>query len=199
MTTSRRFAVSMTVVLALASSVLAASTPRHGFPYTDHENTNTFIDRTDGKLPLTGAGRPQFDMFFCGNAPNNTTNYFGVPDATNIAGFGGTACDAEDSTTEATADDVLWTGALKVVGMCCEISSSGSNGVTITMRSAAADLSPSLTMTIPTGATFGCAYPTADTTIPTVAAGATMAVKIVSTENIATADTGCIVTVEPAQ
>ena len=186
------------LVLAVAPA-FAATTARHGFNYTDHEGMNTTIDRMDQKLPLTSQGRPSFDIFFCGNAPNNTTQYFGAPDATNLMGFGGTACDAEDDTTEATADDVVWSAPLKVLGMCCRISSSGSNGVTLTLRSAAADLSPSLTMTIPTGATNGCAYPTSDTTLPTVAAGATMAVKIVSTENIATVDTGCIVTVEPAQ
>lgn len=184
-------------LLTLLSSVYAATTPRHGLNYTTQEGLNTTIDRLDAKVPLTSAGRAQFGLFFCGNAPNNTTQYFGVPDATNIAGYGGTACDAEDNTTEATADDVIWAGPLKVTGMCCQISSSGSNGVAITLRSAAADLSPTLTMTIPTGATYGCVYPTADTALPTVAAGATMAVKIVSTENIATADTGCVVTVEP--
>ena len=52
-------------------------------------------------------------------------------------------------------------------------------------------------MTIATGTTSGCAYPTADTAIPLVAAGATMAVKAVDTENLATADAGCVVTLEP--
>lgn len=142
---------------------------------------------------------------FCGDLPNNTTHFTspssGYPggifyNSTLTAGdldfdLAGAGCAAEDSTTEATADEIMFTGLpVKVHGMYCRVSSSGSNGVTLRVRSAAANLTPDVTCTIATSATE-CRSITPSTT--DVAANATVAVAAVSTEDLSAQDFWCLV------
>jgi hypothetical protein len=79
----------------------------------------------------------------------------------------GTGLAGEDSATEATADEV---------------------GVTINLRSAAANLTPDVSVTIATGKTTGvtAAFSTTD-----VAAGATFAARAITTEDLSTQDFWC--------
>jgi len=145
------------------------------------------------------------NILLCGQQENNSTNY-GSP----VTGFGagalydlgaaadswqigGDGCNAEDSTTEATADEVVSVNnAMKVLGMYCEVSGSGSNGVTLNVRSAAANLTPDVTITIATGNTTGATVAVSTTDI---AAGATMAVRSVNTEDLSAQDWWCLVKV----
>jgi hypothetical protein len=155
------------------------------------------IDEVGGNMLMQG--------IFCGDLPNNTTNYTspvaGYPSgALYSAGLtgndldyalAGTGCAAEDSTTEATADEIMFTGtATKVLGLYCRVSSSGSNGVVLRVRSAAASLTPDITCTIATGQTE-CRSLTPTTT--DIAANATVAVSAVSTEDLSTQDYWCMV------
>lgn len=139
------------------------------------------------------------DVVFCGQQANNGTIYMspvrGFPEGAEYANaasyiIGGAGCDTEDSATEGTADEILYANnALKILGMVCKVSSSGSNGVTLNLRSAEGDLSPDVTITIATTNTTG-ATNTSSTT--DVAAGATMALKVVNTEDLSTGDAWCI-------
>jgi hypothetical protein len=136
------------------------------------------------------------DLILCGQQANNGTIYggpaLGILDGTGTdSSIGGTACDALDSATEATADapvGITTGGTIKIYGMVCEVSSSGSNGVTLTARSGAADLSTSMTCTIAAGAT-GCVDMLASPVA--IASTATVAMKVVNTEDLSTGDFWC--------
>lgn len=135
------------------------------------------------------------DLILCGQQPNNTTGYAGPAlgwiDGTGTdSSIGGTACDALDSGTEATADAAIGfaNNSFKVYGMLCEVSSSGSNGVAISARSGAAALSTALACSIATSATSCAAVLSSPVTI---AAGATVAIKIVNTEDLSAQDAWC--------
>lgn len=145
------------------------------------------------------------EVILCGDLPNNTTHY-----TSPVSGFGagpiynggatyaqaeqdwdlaGVGCAAEDSTTEATADEVMFANnAFKVLGMYCVVSGSGSNGVTINLRSATANLTPDITVTIPTTETTAVA---STVTTTDVAAGATFAARAISTEDLSAQDFWC--------
>lgn len=139
---------------------------------------------------------------FCGDQPNNTTNYNSPIDhssgnfyagslTANDLGFtlAGTGCDAEDNTTEATADEVVFANnAIHVLGLSCTSGNAGSNGTTINVRSAAASLTPDITVTIPT--TLTTAAVTRRTTVR-VAAGATLAIRQISTEDLSATNIWC--------
>lgn len=104
----------------------------------------------------------------------------------------GTGCDAQDNGTEATADEVMFANtASKVIGLYCAVTGSGSNGVTLNVRSAAASLTPDVTLTIATGDTTGAA---AIATTTDIAAGATWAVRAVTTEDLTAQAFWCQVT-----
>ncbi len=148
------------------------------------------------------------DVILCGQQANAGTIYMGPASGFAAAGLysagltandlsyaiGGTGCDALDNATEATADAPLYANnAFRVLGMFCEVSSSGANGVALTLRSAAADLSPTATCTVATGATT-CAVALA--TPATVAAGATFALKVVNTEDLSLQDAWCSAKIE---
>lgn len=145
------------------------------------------------------------EAIFCGDLPNNNTTYTSpVSGYASGAIYGdgltatdlsyllaGTGCAAEDNTTEATADEIMFTGlAAKVHGIYCKVSSSGSNGVTLRVRSATANLTPDVTCTIATGQTE-CAAATPTTT--DIAANATWAVAAVTTEDLSAQDFWCTV------
>jgi hypothetical protein len=135
-------------------------------------------------------------VILCGDSPNNTTLYSGPVvaflggDYTTDYSLASGGCAALDNATEATADAPIGFAntSFKVLGMMCEVTSSGSNGQSFTMRSAEANLTPSVTCTIATGDT-SCTSVTASTT--DVAAGATIAVQTVTTEDLSAQDWWC--------
>lgn len=135
------------------------------------------------------------DLILCGQQANTGTIYMGpalgVLDGTGTdSSIGGAACDALDNATEATADAPIGfaDNAFKVYGMLCEVSSAGSNGVTISARSGAAALSTALSCTIPTGSTSCAAI--LDGAV-TIAADATVAIQVVNTEDLSAQDAWC--------
>jgi hypothetical protein len=106
--------------------------------------------------------------------------------------IGGTACNAYDDGTEATADAPIVADfpAFKVTGMFCRSSSDAAQDQVLTLRSAAADVTPSVTCTIAgTGTATSCSTVTSTTT--DIAAGATIAVKSVNGEDLSTQDVWC--------
>lgn len=134
-------------------------------------------------------------VILCGDIDPGSATYWG-PNTTILGGdystdssISSAACSALDSTTEATADAALFANnGFKVLGMFCKVTGSGANGVTITARSAEADLTPSVTCTIATGETT-CVSVTGSTT--DVAAGATVALKYEDTEDLSAQDGWC--------
>lgn len=135
------------------------------------------------------------ELILCGDQANNGTIYLGplvgTLDGTyTVATIAGTACTAADNATEGTADAPIGfaNNAFKVYGMLCEVTGSGSNGVTLSFRSAEAELSTALSCTIATSATSCAAV--LDGAV-TVAAGATVAVKVVNTEDLSAQDAWC--------
>lgn len=135
-------------------------------------------------------------IWTCGQLANNGTVFSGpvvqflAGDYTTSFVMGGAGCDALENADEATADTpVGWANtAFKVTGMVCEVSSSGANGVVLTARSAVANLTPSITCTVPTGQTT-CSTTTGSTT--DIAANATIAVRATDTENLSAEDYSC--------
>lgn len=142
---------------------------------------------------------PTFDVIFCGDLPNNTTLYYSPANGYGAGlfnAFGGSyalagaGCAAEDNATEGTADEVMYANnALKILGMACTVTSSGSNGVVINMRSATASLTPDVTITIPTATTTGATV-TGSTT--DISAGATVAIRVIATEDLSAQDVWCL-------
>jgi hypothetical protein len=145
------------------------------------------------------------EAVFCGDLANSGTLYMspvsGYADgimysdgltATDLAfDLAGTGCAAEDNATEATADEVMYGSSdFHVVGMACTVTSSGSNGVTLSVRDDAGDTTPSIAVTIPTSSTTGS---TSRRTSAKVAAGSTVAVKSVTTEDLSAQDVWCTV------
>lgn len=135
------------------------------------------------------------EMILCGDLAASAASYCGPAlgwfDGTGTdSSIASTACDALDSTTEATADAPIGfaNSTFKVYGMLCEVSGSGSNGVVIAARSAEADLSPSLSCTIATSET-SCVDVLASPA--TVTAGATIAIAATSTEDLSAQDVWC--------
>lgn len=192
-------------LLILVATPALAGTPRHNFSYTNSESQNSTLDKLDERTPFTG--QPVTSLVFCGQLANNGTIFFGaanVADATGEDGeegntqasAGGAVCNALDNATEATADVVAYTDlSMKVTGMYCKAvtdsgaTGSGSNGVAFTLRSAVANTTPVLTCTVPTGSIECRATPT--TSVPTIAAAATVAVRAVDTENLSANDGWC--------
>ena len=143
---------------------------------------------------------------FCGQLPNATTGYLG-PGLLGLDGtptdyiMGGTACDALDSGTEATADAPLSTLALKVVGMRCKQSAASGAAETTayTLRTAAADAvttdggATTISCSIDGASATECRSVAGSTT--DIVAGATMAVKVVASANLSAQDGRCVVLV----
>lgn len=158
------------------------------------------VDRSISLPNLGGTVQVGFsaEVLLCGQQANNGTIYmspvsgfataasYGV---TNSFVEGGAGCDAEDEAVEATADEVMYlNNAFQVVGLMCHVSSSGSNGVVLNLRSAAASLTPDYTTTIATTATSGAFA----STPATVAAGATFGLRVINTEDLSAQDAWCI-------
>lgn len=139
---------------------------------------------------------------FCGQLPNATTGYLG-PGVLGYNGtptdyvLGGTACDALDSGTEATADIVLSTLAMKAMGMRCKQSvASGASETTVyTLRADAADVATTdggvtaITCTIAGATATECRSIAGSTT--NIVAGAAHAVKVVASANLSAQDAYC--------
>jgi hypothetical protein len=150
-----------------------------------------------GPSELTGLVR---SLIFCGDdAGTTTTNYLGPALDSAYDGkhtdssIGGTYCKTLDSTTEATADAPVSTLAVKALGLRCISTATQGSGesITFTLRTGAADTVPVVSCTIGVSATE-CRTNTATTT--NIAAGATMAVKVVPSGNNAAADAWCVTT-----
>lgn len=141
------------------------------------------------------------DVLLCGEQANDGTIYmspvtgyasgqFYVDAATLLYNQGGTGCNAQEDATEGNADEVMFaTNAFKVLSLFCSVSSSGSNGVVLNLRSETANLTPDLTITIATGDTTGV---TSTDSTTDVAAGATFALRVINTENLSAQDAWCI-------
>lgn len=139
------------------------------------------------------------NVVICGQMAENGTIYLGP--ALGSLAFDGTdnsisstVCDALDNATEATADlPVNAASALKILGMQCQLAGTlgASETATFTLRSAEADITPSVTCSLAVGETL-CSTATSSTT--DVAAGATLAVEAVQSSNNTDDDGWCQVT-----
>jgi hypothetical protein len=140
---------------------------------------------------------------FCGDLGSSATLYMSPIDGYGGGNFykgaltandldyalSGTGCAAEDNSTEATADEVMFpSNDAYAVGMYCTVDSSGSNGVTFALRDDAAATSPSLAVTIATATTSGVS---ARKLAAKIAAGSAVAVSSVTTENLSANDGWC--------
>ena len=145
----------------------------------------------------SGYSALQDQYVLCGQNVNNSTIYGGPVIQGGASVAGQTTCNALDDTDEGTADTPLQPGfpSFKVVGLLCTVSSDASNDVVFTLRSAIADLTPSVGCTVAgTGTAQHCF--TTDTTSVDVASGATVAVKVVTTEDLSAQDFRCEVFTE---
>ena len=166
------------------------------------------ITESGGAIELDLNGTPQFqgpiiEAIFCGDLGNGTvytSPVSGYPAAIFYASttaaadlsyaLAGDGCAAQDNATEATADEIMFANnALEVLGFYCTVTGSGSNGVTLSMRSAEAALTPAVSVTIATTDTTEAANTVTTTDI---AAGATVAVAAVSTEDLGAQDFWCL-------
>lgn len=136
-------------------------------------------------------------IVLCGQDANSGTVYLGPSTLTYLGSggefaIGGTACDLLANATEATADAPITADfpSFKVNGMFCRSSSDATNDQVLTLRSAAAGLTPAITCTIAgTGTATSCSTTTGTTT--DIAAGATIAVQSVNTEDLSLQDVWC--------
>ncbi len=136
-------------------------------------------------------------IIICGDSPNSGTGYLGplvaeyLGNGTEFA-IAGTACTAADSGTEGTADAPITADfpAFKVTGMFCRTTTDATNDQVFTLRSAEADVNPSVTCTVAgTGSATSCSAIVATTT--DIATGATIAVKEFNSEDLSGADAWC--------
>jgi len=143
------------------------------------------------KLALEKQGRGFFTV--CGDATtvNNNTVYYGPSEAlSSSATVGGVTCDttAAGNTTEATADvPALSNTAIYPLGMVC-YNSDNASGITYTLRSAAAAITPAIAVTLADNVLSNAVSVTATTAI---AAGATVAVAASSSGDIGTVPFVC--------
>jgi hypothetical protein len=134
---------------------------------------------------------------FCGQGPNGATAVYLSPRNTGL--LGDATCDAEDNTTEGTADEIWAPYAFRAVSMVCGINDVAvdATGVTFSFRDDTADASSDLSCV--TGATDASGFASCadmDTTPPTVAAGSAIAMKaIAATGNFTTGDIWCRLTI----
>lgn len=157
----------------------------------------TSLTQPENNVGPNELGASSDKIIICGQDANSGTIYFGPETATYLGSggefaIGGAACNALDNATEATADAPITAGfpAFKVTGMHCVSSSDATNDQVLTLRSAAADVTPSITCTIAgTGSAVECTSTTATTT--DIASGATIAVKSVNTEDLSAQDIWC--------
>lgn len=144
--------------------------------------------------------RPIANVILCGEMDENGTIYFG-PSTAQLGGNGAdlsngsTACDDLDNATEGTIDAPIATDTpFEVLGMYCVTDGTLAAGETIafTARSAAADTTVVLTCSL-AEAEVDCATSPGDRT--QVAAGATLAVKVVMASNNSDDNAWCALTI----
>lgn len=182
-------------VSSCSDDVEAASTPRHGYNYTDHEGQNATVDRQDQDIPPTKNGRPIMSVVFCGQfATTSTVSYNGpveVQDGTGAGeglngpiDAGSTACDASDNTTEATASLPIFTNTpIYPLGMYCRAvaaagtTGSGALGVELALRVADAAPATPLACRVETGQIDCATWYNLDSDLPTVAGGVPLSVR----------------------
>ena len=146
---------------------------------------------TINRGPLTAQARGTITI--CGDATtvNNNTVYYGPTQVlTSSATIGAVVCDttAAGNVTEATADaPALPATAFYPLGMICWQPDSG-NTITYTLRSAAAAITPAISVSIADNVLSGAATATATTA---VASGATLAVAVASSGDIGTVPFRC--------
>lgn len=142
-------------------------------------------------------------ILLCGDLENNGTNYLSPA----FGGFanapawdfgtgsdswliGGDGCSAEDDTTEATADEIMFVdNAFKVLGLMCEVDDGTTAAVVISLREDAAELTPAVGMTIALGDQTGVS---STATTADIAANSTFALKTVTTTNESSIDIWCM-------
>lgn len=150
----------------------------------DLDSTITVGTTTINTAPLTAQARGIITI--CGDATtvNNNTVYYGPSQVlTSSATIGAVVCDttAAGNVTEATADaPALPATAFYPLGMICWQPDSG-NTITYTLRSAAAAITPAISVSIADNVLSGAATATATTA---VASGATLAVAVASSGDI---------------
>lgn len=209
----------LTLTLALLVGVASAQTrtPRHGLDYPGTEAGNRSMNKIDQRLP---GAVTQGSFIACGQLPDNSggaagTIFLGpseVGDGTgageglgSATDAGGTICNALDNATETSVDATIFTNTpIRVTGMYCRAvadagtTGSGTAGVTFTLRAGAADLTPSVTCTVPTAgidcyasgqrSSTGVVYPT----LPQIPAAGLVTVKaVVGVENLSAMDGWC--------
>ena len=188
--------LALTLAVLCAGAALAQSrTPRVGLDYTGSESENRNWNKVDRALPYGPVASSS--LLFCGQNVNTSTDYIGPAvsaffNRTNPL-MGDATCDALDSTTETTADNPINSAfpPFRVVAMYCSVSSDPASDVVFTARTAAADLSPSLTCTVAgTGSGQDC-FAYAAGAAPQVAAGGAVAVKVVTLEDLSAQDASC--------
>jgi hypothetical protein len=153
--------------------------------YNAQKMAETLTDISDSTLNKLSDGIGFFNI--CGEATtvNNNTVYYGPNKTLTANTMNGQACDinAAGSTTEATADDPIYTNkAFKVQGMTCRNQGDANANISFTLRTAAGATVPSVACTIADGER-DCVADVGTST--DIAAGATVAIAAASTGNIA--------------
>lgn len=209
----RRYRTSVVVVAVLVIAAVAyAATNRTTIVWRfqnglDTDTITSFSGTTGDSaltLPENSVGGAEVSgmplaLVLCGQADEAGTIYLspaagvnGVDLADGVDySIAGTACDGLDGATEATQDLVLFPDvAFKVTGMYCMTNGTLGAGETVIFaaRSAAANLTPTVTCTVSVGET-GCRGLTGSTT--DVAAGATLAMQAVQTGDNVDDDLWC--------
>ncbi len=147
--------------------------------------TTTGVISVDGatvnKKSLSLSGRAQIKICGDGTTINNNTVYYG-PSMVTVAGAG-RVCDITQvgNATEATADEKAFDAtAFQILSMDCLTADPGAAGVTFTVNSAAAGLTPAITCTV-ANTKLGCTTATGTTTA--IASGAVIDIAASSTGN----------------
>jgi hypothetical protein len=150
----------------------------------------SFTEGVDMALPAMALA----EIRFCFNGPNGNTPMYGGPvlssDMDTDMGFGGAACDANDSETETTADDDPIVFAHKPVAMVCKFAAGGTNDeVSFQLREDQSDVT-GLTCNVTMD---GAAAKQCVVRLPApelVAAGSLLDIKMVATDDNLTAVDG---------
>jgi hypothetical protein len=181
-------------LLMLAAFVVAQSPIN---PHTDIYDFKNGLKLSSGST-ITEAYALAEPVVFCGDLGNATTSYLG-PGLVGLNGtptdyvMAGTACNALDSTTEATADAPLSTLATKIMGFRCKVSTAptGTNSHIFTLRSNAAVATPTEgAYTSLTGTATECHSQTG--ALAAIAANAPVAIAALSNYDASAADARCV-------
>jgi hypothetical protein len=191
--------------IAFDQSGTCTATNEVVLPQINYKNGKAFDCTSSGSwLEIGGSGGTYVEAIFCGDLGNSTTLYdspiSGYPGGNFYTGgltandldysLAGTGCAAEDNATEATADEVMFANNdVYVVGLVCAVNSSGSNGVALSLRDDTAELTPAYSVTI---ATTKTTVSSSVRNIIKIAAGSTVALKTVTTENLSASDNWCV-------